>query len=149
MHEGYALVLYSWIEGTDLDMAKNQEHLDIGLKGLAQFHKDTVGFVPSPDCKTYNRMGVWPANFEKMLEELKQWKIESEKQNTAFHQAYLNKADEIINMATQSIQLLKRSCYYEWVQKIGENGYMRHQFHHPKLYLGIFCPIQFQLSLFK
>ncbi|MCD4838889.1 MULTISPECIES: CotS family spore coat protein [Neobacillus] len=127
VHEGYALVLYSWIEGTDLDMEKNQEHLEIGLKGLAQFHKDTVGFVPPPDCETYNRMGVWPDNFKKMLEELKQWKSVSEQQNTPFHQTYLNIADEIIKMAEKSVQLLDRSCYHEWVKEIGEYGYMCHQ----------------------
>ncbi|MED3623796.1 CotS family spore coat protein [Neobacillus thermocopriae] len=127
VHEGYALVLYSWIEGTDLDMEKNQEHLEIGLKGLAQFHKDTVGFVPPSDCETYNRMGVWPDNFKKMLEEFKQWKLVSEQLNTPFHQTYLNIADEIIEMAEKSVQLLDRSCYHEWVKEIGEYGYMCHQ----------------------
>ncbi|WP_141430379.1 CotS family spore coat protein [Bacillus sp. 03113] len=127
VHEGYALVLYRWIEGTDLDMEKNQEHLLLGLKGLAQFHKDTVGFVPPADCETYDRMGVWPTHFEKMLEELKQWKTESEKQNTLFHQSYVKIADEMINLANQSIQLLKNSCYEEWNKEIGEYGYMCHQ----------------------
>nr|WP_263327395.1 CotS family spore coat protein [Neobacillus sp. Marseille-Q6967] len=127
VHEGYALVLYSWIEGTDLDMEENQEHLDAGLKGLAQFHKDTVGFVPPADCETYNRMGVWPDHLEKMLAELKEWKTESEKQNSDFHQAYLSMADEIIDMAEQAVQLLKSSCYSEWIEEIGDYGYMCHQ----------------------
>lgn len=127
VHEGYGLVLYSWIEGSDLDMEENEEHLDTGLKGLAQFHKDSVGFVPPADCTTYDRMGVWPEHYEKMLEEIKQWKTESEKQNSAFHQAYLNIADEMINMADQAVQLIKNSYYSEWVQEIGKYGYMCHQ----------------------
>lgn len=127
VHEGYGLVLYSWIEGTDLDMEENKEHLDAGLKGLAQFHKDTVGFVPPADCDTYDRMGVWPDHFEKMLNEMKQWKTVAENQNSDFHQAYLNIADEMIYQAEQSIQMLKSSCYSEWVQEIGAYGYLAHQ----------------------
>ncbi|MFK4997347.1 hypothetical protein ACI2OX_06535 [Bacillus sp. N9] len=110
-----------------MDMEEIQEHLDVGLKGLAQFHKDTVGFVPPEDCETYDRMGVWPDHFQKMLNEMKQWKADSENENTAFHQAYLNIADEIIQMAEQSVQLLENSCYFDWVQEIGKYGYMAHQ----------------------
>lgn len=127
VHEGYALVLYRWIEGTDLDMEEVAEHLDTGLKGLAQFHKNTVGFVPPQDCTTYDRMGIWPDHFEKMLQEMKQWKVESETKNTPFHQMYVQMSDEIFQMAEQSIQMLKESCYSDWVKEIGKYGYMCHQ----------------------
>lgn len=127
VHEGYGLALYNWIDGSDLDMEENPEHLDAGLKGLAQFHKDSVGFVPPANSQTYNRMGVWPDHFEKMLKEINQWKTESENKNTAFHLAYLKIVDEMSAMAEQSIKLLKNSCYSEWVQEIGEYGYLCHQ----------------------
>lgn len=127
VHEGYALVLYRWIEGSDLDMEKVEEHTFTGLKGLAQFHKDTVGFVAPSDYETYDRMGVWPEHYEKMLLEMKLWKTESEQQTTAFHQLYVSLADEMIDMAEQALQLLTASCYSEWVQEIGKYGYMCHQ----------------------
>lgn len=127
VHEGYGIALYHWVGGSDLDMVENPEHLDEGLRGLAQFHKDFVGFIPSINYQTYNRMGVWPDHYEKMLDEIKQWKAESEERNTAFHLAYLKIVDEMSAMADQAIQLLEISCYSEWVQEIGEYGYMCHQ----------------------
>lgn len=127
IHEGYALVLYSWIEGTDLEIEDIEEHAVAGIKGLAQFHKDSVGFIPPVDCDIYDRMGVWPEHYKKMLEEMKQWKVDAALQMNAFNQAYINMADEMIEMAAQSIQLLQGSCYDEWVKEIGEYGYMCHQ----------------------
>ncbi|MFD0676137.1 MULTISPECIES: CotS family spore coat protein [unclassified Paenibacillus] len=141
VHEGYALVLYNWIEGSDLEMDKNPEHLYAGLKGLAQFHQDTVGFVPPDDCETYNRMGVWLEHYEKMLGELKQWKSKAEAEvkletevetgaamdNLQFYKLYLSTVDEMIYRAEEAIRLLDCSCYAEWVSSIGEYGYLCHQ----------------------
>lgn len=127
IHEGYALVLYSWINGSDLEMEDVEEYAFAGIKGLAQFHKDSVGFVPPVDCDTYNRMGVWPDHYKKMLEEMKQWKVDAAKQTNPFNQAYINMADEMIKMADEAVQLLQASYYLEWVKDIGEYGYMCHQ----------------------
>lgn len=127
IHEGYALVLYSWINGSDLEMEEVEEHAFLGIKGLAQFHKDSVGFVPPTDCDTYDRMGVWPDHYKKMLEEMKKWKVESTKQTNPFNLAYINIADEMIEMADQAVQLLQASCYSKWIKEIGEYGYMCHQ----------------------
>lgn len=127
VHEGYGLALYEWINGSDLDMDENPEHLDAGIKGLALFHKDSVGFVPPINSQTYNRMGVWPDHYKKMLREIQQWINESEEKNTPFHLTYLEVVDEMSAMAEQAIQLLTNSCYSEWVQEIGEYGYMCHQ----------------------
>ncbi|MFB5282319.1 CotS family spore coat protein [Peribacillus sp. Hz7] len=127
VHEGYGLVLYQWIDGSDLEMEEVEEHAFAGLEGLAQFHKDTVGFVPPSDCQTSNRMGVWPHHYNKMLEEMKQWKIEAEKKTTPFEQAYVKLADEMIQLAEQANQMFQDSCYFEWVDEIGEYGYMCHQ----------------------
>lgn len=127
VHEGYALVLYSWIDGSDLEMDKNPEHLYTGLKGLAQFHQDSVGFIPPDDCETYDRMGVWPDHYSKMIEELKQWKSDAEKKTSEFHQIYVQTVDEMIGRAEQALQLLQSSCYSEWIHSIGEYGYLCHQ----------------------
>jgi spore coat protein I len=127
VHEGYALVLYSWIDGSDLEMDKNPEHLYAGLRGLAQFHQDSVGFIPPDGYETYDRMGVWPDHYSKMLEELKQWKSDSEKKTSEFHKVYVQTADEMIGRAEQAIQLLQSSCYAEWNVAIGKYGYLCHQ----------------------
>ena len=108
-------------------MEEVEEHAIAGIKGLAQFHKDSVGFVPPADCDTYDRMGVWPEHYKKMLEEMKQWKVDAEA-NESFNQAYINMADEMIEMAESIMSnCFKTSCYSEWVKEIGEYGYMCHQ----------------------
>lgn len=129
VHEGYALVLYAWIEGSDLAMDKVPEHLYTGLKGLAQFHQDSVGFIPPEDCDIYDRMGVWPDHYMKMCEELSQWKCvsQAEPEADAFHQLYSNTADDMIHMANEAIQLLQSSYYSQWVASIGHYGYLCHQ----------------------
>jgi spore coat protein I len=127
VHEGYALVLYSWINGTDLEMEENLEHLRAGIAGLAQFQKASVGFQPPEDCEIYDRMGLWPHHYTKMIEELEQWKDESEQQSSEFHQTFARAALDIIAMAKQALQLLQASCYDEWVQSIGKYGYLIHQ----------------------
>ena len=127
VHEGYGLVLYEWITGTDLEMEDVAEHAYAGLKGLAQFQKDSIGFVPPADCETYNRMGVWPHHLKKMLDEMKQWKTEAQEKSTPFEQAYLKVADEMIALAEQATEMLKASCYMKWVEEIGQYGYMCHQ----------------------
>lgn len=127
VHEGYGLVLYAWVIGSDLEMDRIPEHLYTGLKGLAQFHKDTVGFVPPDDCEIYDRMGVWPSHFSKMSEELAAWKAAAQKGGTPFHQAYVKTADTMINMANHAVKLLEASCYARWNNEIGKFGYMCHQ----------------------
>ncbi|AOZ94430.1 CotS family spore coat protein [Paenibacillus crassostreae] len=125
--DGYGLVLYRWIVGSDLDMEGIPEHLEHGLSGLAQFHLQTVGFVPPPGSQVYNRMGVWPDNYTSMLEEFLKWKSIAVSETSEFHKKYLNHIDEIIAMAEYSIELLNKSCYAEWVESIGDYGYMCHQ----------------------
>lgn len=127
VYEGYALVLYMWIEGNQLEMKSDSEHLCVALQGLAQFHLDSAGFIPPKDCKTYDRMGVWPDHYAEMLEELKLWKKLSDQETSTFHQAFSSTADDMIRMGVQALHLLQSSCYTEWVQTIGQWGYMCHQ----------------------
>ena len=126
-HEGYGLVLYEWIDGSDLIMEEIEEHAYHGLTGLAQFHKDSVGFVPPPDCQTYNRMGKWPAHYQGLVDELKEWVDVAKNESTPFNEAYLLYANEMIELAERATQLLNESSYYDWVNEIGEHGYMCHQ----------------------
>ncbi|MET3698272.1 spore coat protein I [Bacillus oleivorans] len=127
VHEGYAVVLYSWIDGTDLEMEENKQDLLTGIRGLAQFQKDSVGFVAPEGVNFYNRMGAWPKHYEGMLEEFKQWKEESKNKDTAFYRVYLKIADNIIYMSEKALELLNKSCYSKWVEEIGEHGYLTHQ----------------------
>lgn len=127
VHEGYALALYQWIDGSDLEMDENPKHLEIGLKGLAKFHQDSVGFVPPADCEVSSRMGAWPDHYKKLTDELAKWKVVAQKEQTSFHEAYLKTVDEMLAMANHASQLLQTSYYDEWVKQIGEHGYFCHQ----------------------
>jgi spore coat protein, CotS family len=127
VHEGYALALYEWIEGSDLQMDEDPDHLAFGLKGLARFHLDSVGYVPPADSEISSRMGAWPDHYEKLIEELTKWKKAAQQEQSPFHQAYLQTVDDMLAMADQALQLLQTSSYAEWVQQIGEHGYLCHQ----------------------
>ncbi|CAG7635844.1 CotS family spore coat protein [Paenibacillus allorhizosphaerae] len=126
VHDGYALVLYMWIEGSDLFMDEAPD-LYTGLKGLAQFHNASVGFMPPADGQMYDRMGEWLRHYRKMRDELTQWRNESKRETSAFHRSYWNTAGGMISMADQAIQWLEQSCYSQWVQSIGQYGPLCHQ----------------------
>lgn len=127
VHEGYGFVLYQWINGSQLEMEEVEEQAYVGLSGLAQFHKDSVGFVPPADSQTYDRMGVWPNHYKKMLDEMKKWKVIAETKTTPFALAYLKVIDEMIDLAEQATQMLDASYYSEWLKEIGPYGYLCHQ----------------------
>ncbi len=127
IHEGFALVLYSWIEGSDLRMDENWDDLCNGLKGLAEFQLASRGYIPPEDGAVYDRMGVWPDHYNKMYEELMAWKAQSDAETSSFHQTYSRTSIQMIAMAKQAIELLEASDYAQWVQAIGKHGYMIHQ----------------------
>lgn len=127
VHEGYALVLYAWVQGSDLEMDRVPEHLYTGLKGLAQFHKDTMGFIPPEDCDIYDRMGVWGKHFSGMRDEFILWKEQAMQGKSPFHLSYVKNGDAMIEMADRAVKLLEASCYGQWVADIGKYGYMCHQ----------------------
>ncbi|MEX2414945.1 MAG: CotS family spore coat protein [Paenibacillaceae bacterium] len=127
IHEGYALVLYNWIEGSDLRMDENWDDLSAGLKGLAEFQQASIGFIPDDDCAVYDRMGAWPDHYMKMYEELMKWKNQSDTLTSSFHQTYSSTSEQMIAIAKQAIQLLQDSAYSEWVHSIGKYGYLCHQ----------------------
>lgn len=127
IHEGFALVLYSWIEGSDLMMDENWNDLCSGLKGLAEFQMASKGYIPTDDCAVYDRMGAWPDHYMKMYEELIEWKNQSDMLTSSFHQTYSRTSEQMIAMAKQAIELLGASTYTQWVNAIGKYGYMSHQ----------------------
>jgi len=129
VHEGYGLVLYRWIEGTDLEMEEHEEHLAEGLAGLGRFQRLTRGFVPPQGGETYDRMGVWPTHYAGMVAELKAWKqaASSVADPDEFSSLFLTGVDRAIRWGELAARLLERSCYARWVAEIGEYGYMCHQ----------------------
>ncbi|HZG84334.1 CotS family spore coat protein [Paenibacillus sp.] len=129
VHEGYALVLYGWIEGTDLDMEEEAEHLEHGMAALGRFHRLSRGFVPPQAGETYDRMGAWPAHYAGMVANLKAWKqsASSEAEPDEFCSLFLTGVDRAIRWGELAIDLLARSCYASWVAEIGAYGYMCHQ----------------------
>ncbi len=126
-HNGYGFALYEWIEGSDLYMDTNHKHACIGMQGLAQFHKGSLGFIPPSDSRIYDRMGVWPEHYAKMADHLKRWKKTASTTKTDFDKVYLKYAYDMILMDDQTCQLIEKSCYRDWVKDIGEFGYLCHQ----------------------
>lgn len=127
VHEGYGLILYRWIEGSDLDMERFADHLEHGLRGLGRFHLQTAGFVPPEGYEVYDRMGVWPDHYARMLKDLRKWKQAAEEKPSDFNTVFLSVIDEVIGLGELAFSLLESSCYSNWVAEIGEHGYMCHQ----------------------
>ncbi|MFC5450859.1 CotS family spore coat protein [Paenibacillus aestuarii] len=127
VHEGHALVLYSWIEGTDLDMERNEEHLRAGLRGIARFERDSLGFQPPSDCEVYDKLGKWPLHYAKMTQELIDWKAIAEEESSKFHETYAQLAVVMIAAARQALDLLRTSAYAKWVAAVEPYGYLSHQ----------------------
>lgn len=127
VHDGHPLALYEWIDGRDLYMEEVAEHLRAGVRGLARFHRDTAGFVPPEDGQAYDRMGAWPRHYGDMREELARWKSDAERRESAFHQIYAREAASMIRLADRALDLLRQSCYAEWVDALGPYGCMCHQ----------------------
>jgi len=127
VHEGYALVLYSWIEGTDLDMERNEAHLRAGLRGLARFERESLGFQPPSDCEVYDKLGKWPLHYAKMIQELTDWKAVAEEESAEFYKTYAQVAVDMIAAARQALDLLRISAYANWVASVEPYGYLSHQ----------------------
>ncbi|CAG7632113.1 Spore coat protein I [Paenibacillus solanacearum] len=126
IHGGYAFVLYSWIDGSDLYMDEIPD-LYTGLRGLARFHQASSGFDPPDGSRMVDRMGEWPRHYRKLRSELALWRGEAKRETSAFHQSYLETAGGMITMADQAILALERSCYSEWVRAAGPYGPLCHQ----------------------
>lgn len=122
----HAFVLYSWISNKTLNFG-NKEQLKLALKGLAHFHKCSIGYMPPTDCKISSKLGRWPSQYESMKNRMLKWKDQAIQNNSITTNSYLKHIDSIIEIADIAIDKLNTSNYKQLTSFDEKNYPLCHQ----------------------
>lgn len=110
-HDGQLFVLYEWIDGSDLNF-NNHADLHTAMKGLAEFHAVSKGYVPVENCRISSKLGKWPEQYRSMIEKLNSWKtIAGKDASRSDHAAYLKYADRMSGLGGLALKTLEASPY--------------------------------------
>lgn len=125
---GEIFVLYQWLEGTAIHMDSKKDDLARAIAGIAEFHRDSAGYVPPEGCRVSTRLGRWPHYYESMKKRLLNWKsVAAEKPNDPLCKIFAANVDFFVELAEQAQSLLTTSAYGEWVKEIEPDGNLCHQ----------------------
>lgn len=108
---GQIFVLYEWINGRDLNFTRPLD-FNLGLEGLAKFHKVSKGYVAPEGARVSFKLGKWPEQYKSMRNRMIKWK-EQAKVNISkpSYSSYLNYIDYIIELCNKAINDLQKSSY--------------------------------------
>lgn len=109
-HEGQLFVMYSWIDGRDLDFNK-PEDLAVAVEGLAKVHKASVGYHPPNLARVSSKLGRWPDQYRSMCTKLSEWKEAARLKQQPRYEYYLKHVDGIIDIANRAIKAIDNSDY--------------------------------------
>ncbi|WDV44143.1 CotS family spore coat protein [Clostridiaceae bacterium M8S5] len=107
---GESFVLYSFITNKTLNF-KNNHHLSLALKGLAHFHKHSLGYIPPKECKISSKVGRMPSQYVSMRNRMAKWKSIALANKTSTNNTYVKHVDSIICLADEVLKLLNHSKY--------------------------------------
>lgn len=126
--DGTCYVLSDAIIGKNPSYSLNNE-LSIIIKGLSNFHKASNGFFPSKDCKPKNHLDTWIKNYTDEIEDMKKfYELEIQSQsNTSVSRLIINEFPYFYERAVNSIKMLEKGEYKNWVNKIKVTGGLCHQ----------------------
>ncbi|MHB9096008.1 MAG: CotS family spore coat protein [Eubacteriales bacterium] len=124
---GEIFVLYQWIGGNAIHMDK-REDLSRAVTGIAEFHRDSAGYIPPRGCKVSSELGRWPHNYEFKKQQLLDWKATAaEKPTDPTYKIFAANVNFFVELAEQTLTLLKKSAYSDWVKEIEAKGNLCHQ----------------------
>lgn len=110
-HIEQLFILYEWIDGKDLDFSSPAD-LHKAIRGLADFHASTKGYVPVENCRVSSKLGKWPEQYRSMINKLNNWKAEAAANaSRADYAAYLKYADQMTLMGGLALKALEASSY--------------------------------------
>ena len=110
-HNEQLFVLYEWIDGKDLNFG-NPADLHTAIRGLADFHAATKGYLPDENCRVSSKLGKWPEQYRSMLNKLDSWRaIAGVDASRPDHTAYLKYADQMSGMGGLALKALEASAY--------------------------------------
>ncbi|MET3699143.1 CotS family spore coat protein [Bacillus oleivorans] len=123
----FLFVVYDWIEGRPFELT-NTEDLQMIMKGLAQFHKASIGYRPPAGVPIFTKLGRWPNHMIKRTQQMETWKkIAKQYPDDPFSIAYLEQIDPFIREAKSTLKRLLDSSYNDWVKNVKKAPNLCHQ----------------------
>ncbi|MEH7239231.1 CotS family spore coat protein [Bacillus sp. JJ1562] len=126
-HGPFLFVVYEWLEGRPFELTVSED-LEFIMKGLAEFHQATIGYQPPAGVPIFTKLGRWPNHYTKRCQQMETWKLIAERlPEDPFSQTYLAEIDTFIAEGRETLQILRNSGYYDWVNSIKKNPNLCHQ----------------------
>ncbi len=126
-HGPFLFVVYEWIEGRPFELTV-PEDLQWMMKGLADYHTESIGYVPPPLAPVFSKLGKWPKHYIKRCQQMETWKLIAERSpDDPFCQLYLNEIDPYIASGKETLKKLQESYYPEWVRHCKKQPNLCHQ----------------------
>lgn len=123
----FLFVVYDWIIGRPFDLTVPEDQAWI-MKGLAQYHLDSVGYLPEEGIPVFSKLGEWPKHYIKRCQQMESWKqIAAGAPDDPFSQLYLSGIDQHIEHGRSVLKELQESYYPEWVAKCELKPNLCHQ----------------------
>lgn len=123
----FLFVVYDWIEGRPFELTNNED-LQMIMKGLAKFHKASIGYEPPPGVPVFTKLGRWPNHAIKRYQQMETWKkIARKYPDDPFSQLYLSSIDPFIDEAKSTLARLLDSSYQSWVRAVMKKPNLCHQ----------------------
>ncbi|RYL94402.1 CotS family spore coat protein [Sporolactobacillus sp. THM7-4] len=123
----FLFVVYDWIEGRPFDLTV-PEDLEWIMKGLAQYHLDSIGYQPLDGIPAFTKLGKWPRHYIKRCQQMESWKLIAAKTpDDPFSKLYLSEIDDHIQSGRDVLKKLLESYYPDWVSKCKLKPNLCHQ----------------------
>lgn len=126
-HGPFLFVVYDWIEGRPFDL-NVPEDVAWMMKGLAEYHLNSIGFRPPEGVPETSKLGQWPKHYTKRCMQMESWKlIAKQHPDDPFSKKYLETIDEFIVSGWNTLNDLENSYYEEWVEESKREPLLCHQ----------------------
>lgn len=120
-------VLYEWVEGRDLNF-KNASDFKEALRGIANFHNVSRGYIPPCEARVSSKFGKWMDQYNSMKNKFLKWKeLSYTTPSLPHYNAYIKSVDSIIDIANRAIELLKKSKWEKIKSLESEYAVLCHQ----------------------
>ncbi|MGO4886384.1 CotS family spore coat protein [Anaerobacillus sp. MEB173] len=128
LFNGEYYILFEAITGRKPNYKKGKELASI-MRGLANFHKASTGIEIPVNSKPSYLLGTWKEEYEKRYQQLIKWKnlCSTYRKKSKFDSLFLLHVDQFLNQCRKSLQMLKDSCYDDWVELTTTNHNVCHQ----------------------